>query len=166
MAIARVTSKWEDGDLVFYVGSTEVARFDYSATMFDVATLGIGGTEVTATAAQLNASAALEDNNTLLETDGTTKACLVNGVTLVTGGTGIADLTLAAPTANARSVIRIASLSSGSVVVTCASGVTVDGTNDVMTFDAADEKIELMYKSATEWAIVENDGAVALSQSA
>ena len=128
--------------------------------------LKIAGVAVTASAAQINASGALEDNNTLLETEGTTKACLVNGVTLIAGGTGIADMTLAAPVANARAIIRIASLSSGSVVVTCAEGVTVDGANDIMTFDAAEETIELVYKSATEWAIVRNDGGVALSASA
>lgn len=166
MPVTKVKSKWESGDLVFYnLSGTEIARFDESTAMLDIATLGIDGTAVTATAAQINAVGALENNNTLLETDGTTKACLVNGVTLIAGGTGIADMTLAAPTANARAVIRIASLSSGNVVVTCAASVTVDGSNDEMTFDAAEETIELVYKSATEWAIVRNDGGVALSAS-
>lgn len=102
-------------------------------------------------------------NRNLLEDDGTVKACLVNGLTIIDGGSGIADMTLAAPTLGARCVIRIGAISSGTVVVTTESGVTVDGANNTMTFDAAEEAIELIYKSATEWAIVRNEGAVALS---
>ena len=93
------------------------------------------------------------------------KACVTNGVSAIAGATGLADLTLAAPSLGDEATIRIDTLSSGSVVVTCATGVTVDGTNDIMTFDAAGEAIVLAYKSATEWQIVLNIGAVALSQS-
>lgn len=100
-----------------------------------------------------------------LTIDGTTgkKACQVNGVTIVTGGTGIADLTLAAPTPGAVAIIRIASLTPGSVVVTTAAGVTLDGTNNTATFDAANEALMLVYASATAWAIALNVGGVVLS---
>lgn len=91
------------------------------------------------------------------------KACLTNGLTLITGGTGIADMTLAAPTPGARSIIRINSLSSGSVVVTTAAGVTLNGTNNTATFDAINEALELVYSAANTWAIALNVGAVALS---
>ena len=99
----------------------------------------------------------------LLETDGTTTALLNSGVNLIAGGTGIADLTLAAPAPGSRVIIRIASISSGTVVVTTASGVTFDGTNNTATFNAAEDTLELIYKSATEYAIALNQGSVALS---
>ncbi|HOF38712.1 MAG TPA: hypothetical protein PLD73_01465 [Candidatus Hydrogenedentes bacterium] len=96
-------------------------------------------------------------------TNGTDKACLTNGLTLIVGGTGIADMTLAAPQPGHRAVIRIASLTSGSVVVTCPAGVTFDGTNNTATFDAANEALSLRYNTSTAWAIELNVGAVALS---
>lgn len=103
--------------------------------------------------------------NFVFETSGAAgaKALNPNGVNVITGGTGIADLTLAAPFPGYRCVIRVASLSSGSVVVTSAAGTTLNGTNNTATFDAAEETLELIYKSSTAWAIVRNDGAVGLS---
>jgi hypothetical protein len=97
--------------------------------------------------------------------DGTTgkKACVTNGVSAIAGGTGIEDMTLAAPSPGDLAIIRIDSISDGTVKVTCAEGVTVDGTNDIMTFDAAGEAIVLAYKAANEWQIVLNIGGVALS---
>jgi hypothetical protein len=90
-------------------------------------------------------------------------ALATSGINLITGGTGIADFTLAAPVAGDRCEIRIDSLASGDVVVTTAEGVTFDGTNNTATLDAAAEALILVYKSATEWQIVENVGSVALS---
>ena len=91
------------------------------------------------------------------------KACRVNGLTVVTGGTGIADLTLAAPTEAARATIRIGTLSSGDVVVTCATGVTLNGTNNVATFNAVNESLTLIYKAANTWEVETNVGGVVLS---
>lgn len=55
MSIANVTSKWVDGDLVFYnTAGSEIARFDESAGTFDMAGIAIDGTTVTASAAELN----------------------------------------------------------------------------------------------------------------
>jgi hypothetical protein len=83
-------------------------------------------------------------------------AVLTNGLTVVTGGTGIAGLTIAAPSPGERAVIRIGSISSGSVVLTAASGITLDGTNNVATFNAAEDVLVLVYNSATAWAVEEN----------
>lgn len=47
--------------------------------------------------------------------------------------------------------------------VTLTSGITVDGTNDIMTFADAGDTIILKCVSATRLVIVENIGAVALS---
>lgn len=90
-------------------------------------------------------------------------ALATSGINLITGGTGIADFTLAAPVPGDRCEIRIDSLSSGDVVVTTAAGVTFDGSNNTATLNAAAEALVLAYKSATEWQVVENVGAVALS---
>ncbi len=91
------------------------------------------------------------------------KACLTNGLTIIAGGTGIADMTLGAPSPGHRAVIRLASISSGTVVVTTPAGITLDGTNNTATFDAANEAISLVYNSATAWAVELNVGGVALS---
>lgn len=96
-------------------------------------------------------------------TDGTSKPCLTNGVTIIAGGTGIADLTLAAPSPGHRAVIRIGSITSGSVVVTAAAGVTLNGTNNTATFDAAEETLILVYDDYNKWAIEANLGGVALT---
>jgi len=50
-----VTSKWVDSDLVFFDQSgNEIARFDASAATLDIKKVAINGTEVTATADELN----------------------------------------------------------------------------------------------------------------
>ena len=92
----------------------------------------------------------------------TSKECLTNGLNLVTGGTGIADVTIAVPPAGHEAIIRIASISSGTVVVTCTGG-TFDGTNNTATFNAAEDSLELVYDDYNKWAIKSNIGSVALS---
>lgn len=58
MPVTKVKSKWVSGDLVFYdLSGTEIARFDESAASLDITTLAIGGTAVTATAAEINRAA-------------------------------------------------------------------------------------------------------------
>jgi len=91
----------------------------------------------------------------------TNKACILNGLNIVTGGTGIADATIGLPSPGFRCTIRIGSITSGSVVVICAG--TFDGTNNKATFDAANESLTLVYNTATAWAIESNVGGVALS---
>jgi hypothetical protein len=91
------------------------------------------------------------------------KACLTNGLTIITGGTGIADMTIAAPQPGHRAVIRIATISSGTVVVTAATGTTLDGTNNTATFNGAEDTLILVYNTNTAWAVESNLGSVALS---
>lgn len=118
----------------------------------------LDGTEIS----DAKALAVLQSNdvNADVSADG---AVTPNGHTDIVGGTGIAGLTLAAPSPGARVSIRVASISSGTVVLTTAAGVTFDGTNNTATFDAAGEALVLRYKSATAWQIEQNVGAVALS---
>lgn len=120
-------------------------------------------TQITASAAALNGATAALANTGTKAVSSAAKACSVNGLNIVAGGTGLADATLAAPTVGAVCTIRIGTLASGSVVVTCATGVTFDGTNNTATFDAVNEAVVLQYKSATAWDIVLNVGAVVLS---
>lgn len=80
----------------------------------------------------------------------------ISGISLIAGGTGLASLTLAAPQPGCQARIRVASLSSGNVVITTASGVTFDGTNNTATMNAAADELVLGYKSATEWLVIEN----------
>ncbi len=134
------------------------------------------GTAITASAAELNkldnstfTAAQLEGfikslaTVTALDGSAGQKAIPINGIAQIAGGTGISDMTLAAPAPGSLVVIRLASITSGTVVVTTATGVTFDGSNNTATFGQADDTLVLVYKSATEWSIVLNAGAVALS---
>lgn len=98
----------------------------------------------------------------LKETDGTDKVCLTNGVTLITGGDGIADMVLPAPSPGHRAVIRLVSITDTKTVIVT-SAAKVDGTNNKMTFNAAEDTIVLVYKDEDNWAIELNTGSVALS---
>lgn len=91
------------------------------------------------------------------------KACLTNGLTIIAGGTGIADMTLAAPGPGHRAVIRIGSITSGTVVVTTPAGVTLDGTNNTATFNGAEDTLVLVENGTGAWAVELNVGSVALS---
>ena len=125
--------------------------------------LKLDGVEVTATATQLNKLAAAF-TVTVLDGSADKKACVTNGVSAITGGNGIADMSLAAPSPGDLAIIRINSLSPNkTVIVTTAKGVTFDGTNNTATFNAANESLVLAYKSASEWQVVLNIGGVALS---
>lgn len=86
----------------------------------------------------------------------TATAIAVYGKAVIAGGTGLA-MTLAAPVAGCLCDINVLSLASGSVVVTCAAGVTFDGTNNTATFNAAADRLTIGYKSATQWEIFLNN---------
>lgn len=85
----------------------------------------------------------------------------ISGIALIQGGTGF-NMTLAAPKPGVHLEIRVTSITSGNVVVTTASGVTFDGTNNTATFNAANDYLTLGYKSATQWIVIVNN-SVALS---
>lgn len=88
-------------------------------------------------------------------TDGTSKACLINGLTIINGGGAIADMTLAAPQPGCRAVIRCGA-ANGNIVVTTATGITLNGTNTTATFNAAEDSLTLVYNTPTAWAVEEN----------
>lgn len=89
-------------------------------------------------------------------------AVAISGIAMIAGGTGLSGMTLAAPEAGCYCEIVLETITSGTVVVTTAAGVTFDGTNHTATFDAQGDFLRLGYKSATEWKIIENN-SVALS---
>jgi hypothetical protein len=91
------------------------------------------------------------------------KACLTNGLSVITGGTGIADMTLAAPSPGDVAIIRIDTLTAGSVVVTGGASVKLSGTNVKATFDAAGDALVLIYKAANTWEVALNIGGVVLA---
>ena len=122
--------------------------------------LKLAGTDKTAILAKLTGL-------TVAALDGTTgkTACLTNGLTVITGGNGIAGMTLAAPSPGDVAIIRIGSLATGSVVVTGGASVKLSGTNVKATFDAADEALVLVYKAANTWEVALNVGGVVLAAS-
>jgi len=69
-------------------------------------------------------------------------------------------MTIAAPVANQFMVI--AQVGAGTHTVTIASG-DFDGTNEIATFNAAEETLILFGLSATRYAIIVNVGSVSLS---
>jgi hypothetical protein len=75
---------------------------------------------------------------------------------------GALATTLAAPTAGRFLVIAQTDAGTSGHTVTLAAG-TFDGTNEIATFNAANETLVLYGISATRFIIVENIGAVALS---
>jgi len=89
----------------------------------------------------------------------TATAIAVAGRAVIAGGTGLA-MTLAAPVQYGLCDINVLSLASGNVVVTCAVGVTFDGTNNTATFNAAADRLTIGYKSATQWEIFLNNSVV------
>lgn len=154
--------KITDALSAFYVrsaASVERAIYDTDGYLYQI------GVKITSNANVLNGAAADFANRALTTLNGSAgqKACNVNGLTVITGGTGIADMTLAAPTEGARAVIRIGSISSGTVVVTCAAGVTLNGTNTIATFNAAEDALVLKYKAANTWEVELNLGSVVLT---
>ena len=79
------------------------------------------------------------------------------GKAAIIGGTGLA-MTLAAPSAYAVCDINLYSISSGSLVITAAAGVTFDGTNNTATATVAGSKLTIGYLSATRWLIFSQNG--------
>jgi hypothetical protein len=84
---------------------------------------------------------------------------------VITGGTGIADMTLASPAPGEVAIIRVDSLTSGSVVVTGGTNVKLSGLNVKATFDAANEALVLVYKATNTWEVALNIGGVVLAAS-
>ncbi len=116
------------------------------------------------TAAQIDAVLAGSGNGTVILNQvvtnySTATAIAVAGKAVIAGGTGLA-MTLAAPVSYAVCDINVLSLASGNVVVTCAAGVTFDGTNNTATFNAAADHLIIGYKSATQWEIQLNNSVV------
>lgn len=84
--------------------------------------------------------------------------CLLNRTS-----TGL-TMTLEAPKA-AGQLLIISQVDGGTAghTVTCASGVTFNGTNTIATFNAQYETLVLVSLSTTRWLIVLNNGSVGLS---
>ncbi len=124
--------------------------------------LKLAGTDITAKLAELAVT-----GFPVVALDGSAgkKTCLTNGLSVIAGGTGIADMTIGAPVPGDVAIIRIGSLTSGNVVVTAATNVKLSGNNVKATFDAAEEALVLVYKAANTWEVALNIGGVVLAAS-
>jgi hypothetical protein len=91
---------------------------------------------------------------------------ITTGVVYLNHATVAIEATLAAPTQGDELLI-VDSSATGTAAhtVTCAAGVTFDGTNDIATFDLLGEALLIHAVSATRWAILSNVGSVGLSSS-
>lgn len=91
---------------------------------------------------------------------------LTSGIVLLNHSTTPVEATLAAPTAGDE-LYLINSSAGGTAAhtVTCAAGVTFDGTNDMATLDAPGMALHLVAISATRWYIVSNNGTVTFDTS-
>lgn len=90
-------------------------------------------------------------------------AIATSGIALVTTGAGALNATLGAPTPQTQVRIKVVTDGGGNLIVTTGAGITFDATNNTATFADGLDELVLGYKSATEWIIIENVGAVALS---
>ena len=120
--------------------------------------------QVQYTAAQIDAVLSGSGNGTVILNQVVTKysgagAIAVAGLAAIAAGTGY-NMTLAAPVTYGLCDINIVSRTSGNVVVTCAAGVTFDGTNNTATFNAVNDQLTIGYKSATQWEIFYNNSVV------
>ncbi len=87
----------------------------------------------------------------------------IGGFAAMDSSGGALAMTLAAPTeAGIHQIISLVT-AGNDAVVTLGSGVTCDGTNNTLTFNAAAETLILISISTTRWAIIQNVGSVALS---
>lgn len=77
---------------------------------------------------------------------------------------GLIAMTIAAPVAGQLMIITQVDTGTDGHTVTITSG-DYDGTNDIATFNAAEETLILFGLSATRYVIIENIGGVALSAS-
>ena len=79
------------------------------------------------------------------------------------GASASCDITNFTPTPGKVYVISCSSVVTADPTLTASTGVTLDGTNDVATFDAADDCIVIVCINATTCLLVENIGAVVFS---
>lgn len=136
---------------------TTTGTTNLGGTVNNTGTTNLGGTVVLT--GTFNGLLAAHVDNTLASTVvteySTNSAIDISGIALITGGTGLSGMTLAAPSPGALCRVILTSLASGSVVVKTPSGVTFDGTNNTATYNATGEML-LGYKTAVEWIVAEN----------
>ena len=99
---------------------------------------------------------------TLSTTGGTVAA---SGMTRLNSTVACA-YTLEPPILGKRIVIVKTAASTADITVTCSTAkgaATVDGTNSILTFDGANEAIEMIGETSTRWRILENIGTVGTS---
>jgi hypothetical protein len=142
------TSGIPNDDQFFLLGTAIINQVYYTAAQIDAVLSGSG-----------NGTVILNQIVTAYNANG---AIAVAGKATIDGGTGLAHMTLAAPVTYALCDINLRSLTSGTVIVTCAAGVTFDGTNNTATFNAVNDRLIIGYESATRWEIFFNN-SVALS---
>jgi hypothetical protein len=178
MSIANVEAKWSDGELIFYSVETgnNIAKFDPTNDRFDILqNLALSGTDISATAAELNildgaTVTAAELNNAadvsarvqeLTETGDVTAG--VQSVELNHNST-IIEATIADATNHEGIFIVKNTSASGTAAhtLTLTSG-TFDGTNNVATLNAPDEALIVYFDSAGNGTIVENVDSVGLA---
>ena len=133
-------------DQFFLNGTAEINSVLYTAAQIDAVLSGSG-----------NGTVILNQIVTPYSANG---AIAVAGKAAIHGGTGLASMTLAAPVQYGVCDINLVSLTSGTVIVTCAAGVTFDGINNIATFNAINDHLVIGYKSATEWEIHLNNSVV------
>lgn len=87
-----------------------------------------------------------------------------SGAVFLNHASTIIAATLDAPVAGDELyIINTSASGTAAHTVTLPSGVTWDGTNNTATLNAPDEALHVIAVSATRWYILENIGAVALS---
>jgi hypothetical protein len=149
--------------LNFYVNNVLVAA--WTATAQDVDALSIGGTAVTATAAELNAAADVSAR--VQEVTATAGGTITPGVVMVelNHATVVAAATIAdaANHAGIPFTVRNTSASGNAAHTLTLTSGTFDGTNNVATLNAPGESLTVVFDSAGDGLVILNTGTVGLS---
>lgn len=105
-----------------------------------------------------------EFTNASQELTATGAITLNSGLVILNHISTIIAATLDAPTiGDELKIVDFAASGTAAHTVTLPAGVTWDGTNNTATFNAVGEALHVIALSATRWFILENIGAVALS---
>ena len=128
--------------------------------LFGASKIVINGSTVTATAAEINAAA----DNSARFVAGSTSTNLTNYGISTLPSTDAGAYTLADPVAGTvKHIFMDGATTTVNSLTTASTDTTYDGTNTVLSFNAAAEAIILVGGSSTRWYIMTNPASVALS---
>jgi hypothetical protein len=128
----------------------------------DMTTLAIGGVDVGATAAEINNAADVSARVQELTVSGAVTAG-IQSVELNHASVAVVTTIASAVNHQGLFIVKDTSASGTAAHTLTLTAGTFDGTNNVVTLNAANESIAIYFDSAGDGTIIENVGSVAIS---